>query len=474
MAENEMVMTESDLQQRIEDHALEMVPESARQNWLKLSWSTAGIVTTLVQLFFGALVTFVAGFKIALLAGVFVTVIGGTLGWLTGHVAYRTGLSSTVMARRFGFGTQGSIIASLIFAFMIIGFLALENALLYKGLVFYFGLDDTLGTKVLIYGILTALWVVLTSYGFELVSKVSSITLVAFLAVLAYMVYVVLTKAGVPAGDIVSFSAQFPTEVLKTMGADSDLGKFVFAVNVLIGSAGALALVDADLGRYAKSSADIGIAAFVGNFCMDILMLAIGGIIMYAGVPSLVDFYVQSKGLTPEVAQKMVLESPDSIAAAFIVFGGMLGTLLMILAQSKAQVLNTYSASLSLSNLFDAIGQWRPGRFWFVVLANLVGIAMLYGEILQFVNAWITLLGVLTTCFASVIVADYYLLGKGRTHTEQPIESINWAGVITTVVAAVLSHYILKHQSPIEFFTALVVCIVLYPLLRLSIFRPAR
>jgi len=128
-----MLISESELQQRIEDHALERVPDSMRQDWLKLSWNTAGIVTTLVQLFFGALVTFVAGIKIALLAGVFVTVIGGALGWLTGHVAYRTGLSSTVMARRFGFGTQGSIIASLIFAFMIIGFLALEKCTALQG-----------------------------------------------------------------------------------------------------------------------------------------------------------------------------------------------------------------------------------------------------------------------------------------------------------------------------------------------------
>ena len=43
----------------IEDHALETVPQADRKNWLALSWNTAGIVTSLVQLFFGALVTFV-------------------------------------------------------------------------------------------------------------------------------------------------------------------------------------------------------------------------------------------------------------------------------------------------------------------------------------------------------------------------------------------------------------------------------
>ncbi|MBN9426586.1 MAG: cytosine permease [Burkholderiales bacterium] len=465
-------MSDTSLQQKIEDHALESVPQHERQNWLALSWNTAGIVTTLIQLFFGALVTFVAGFKIALLAGICVTVVGALLGWLTGHVAYRTGLSSTVMARRFGFGRQGSIIASLIFAFMIIGFLALENALLYKGLLFYLGLDDTLTHRIVIYGILTLLWILLTTYGFTLVTRVSSITLVAFLAVLAWMTYVVLAQAGATAQGLM-FGPQLPGEALQAMGAGSDLGKFIFAVNILIGSAGALALVDADLGRYARRSIDIGIAALIGNIAMDIVMLSLGGIIMYAGVPALVEFYVQSKGLDEAAARQMVLASPDSVAAAFIVFGGIIGTILMILAQGKAQVLNTYSASLSLSNLFDALGRWRPGRLWCVVLANILGLIMLYGRLLELVNSWITLLGVLTTCFAAIIVADYYLLGRGR-HGQAALdtdEAVNWAGVITVVVATLLAHGPLASLFPIEFFTALVICLVLYPALRLTVLR---
>ncbi|MEY3835380.1 MAG: hypothetical protein RI989_808 [Bacteroidota bacterium] len=88
----------------IEDHALEMVPASDRQGWLQLSWNTVGIVTTLIQLFIGALTAFVAGMPIALLGGFIVMVIGALLGWGVGHIAYKTGLSSTVMSRIHGFG----------------------------------------------------------------------------------------------------------------------------------------------------------------------------------------------------------------------------------------------------------------------------------------------------------------------------------------------------------------------------------
>ena len=68
----------------------------------------------------------------------------------------------------------------------------------------------------------------------------------------------------------------------------------------------------------------------------------------------------------------------------------------MLLGQAKAQVLNTYSASLSLSNLFNVTCRWRPGRFTFVVLANAAGIVMLYGGILEAVNTYIAALGVVT------------------------------------------------------------------------------
>lgn len=466
----------------IEDHALETVPQADRKNWLALSWNTAGIVTSLVQLFFGALVTFVAGFRIALCAGVVVTVVGALLGWACGHVAYKTGLSSTVLSRRHGFGARGSIISSLIFGFMIIGFLAIENALLYRGFVFYFHLDDTIATRVVVYGLMTVAWILLTSYGFSLVAKVSSTMLVLFLAVLAYISFTVITKAGATQGALMSFPSQWPDAVLATMGATTVSGKFIFAINVLIGSAGALALVDADIGRYARRSVDIGLAALIGNVAMDIVMLAMGGIIMYAGGPALVAFY-QSTGLSLGDAQHAALSSPDSVAAAFIIFSGGLGALLMVFAQGKAQVLNTYSASLALSNLVDALGSWRPGRLTFVVLANLIGLLMLYGQILALVNSWITMLGVLTTAFAGVIIADYFIVRPREAQRAAPsgtdasiddAESYNWAGILTTVVAFVASHYVLAGALPVEFATTLVICLVGYPVLRLTVLRPTR
>lgn len=457
----------------IEDHALDAVPDASRKGWLQLSWSTVGIVTTLVQLFVGALTTFVAGIKIGILAGLMVTVIGAALGWGVGHVAYRTGLSSTVLSRYYGFGQKGSILTAAVFGFMIIGFLALENALLYKGFLFYLNIADTMTSRLVVYGLLTVAWILITAFGFELVSRVSSLTLVAFLGVLVYMVFDVIASSGQSWSSVMSFGAQLPPDGLKALGADTDSGKFVFCVNVMIGSAGALAMIDADLGRYAKSSRDIGVAALLGNLFMDVVMLAVGGVVMYAGMGALVDYYVNT-GMARDAAQQMALQSPDSVAAAFIVFGGVAGTILMVLAQSKAQVLNVYSASLSLTNLFDAAFSWRPGRLVFVVVANVLALLMLAGSILEWFNSFITILGILTTSFAGIIVADYFLVRRYFSpdqFREHALSALNWPGLTTCVLAFVLAHYVFTAWVPIEFFVSITVSLLLYPVLRITSIR---
>jgi len=468
-------MNDNRLADAIEDHALERVPDDQRQGWLALTWNTSGVVVSLVQLFFGALVTFVAGFQVAVVAGLIVVLVSWPLSWASSHVAYKTGLSSTVMSRYFGFGKKGSIISSVIYSFMIIGFLALENALLYRGFIFYFELADTLTTKILIYGLMTILWIVLTSYGFKLIARASSITLILSLLVLAYITYLVVSSGESSVSSLVSFGPQFSDDVLKGMGADSPMGRFIFAINVLIGSAGGMALFGADIGRYARRSKDVGISTLIGLLSLDILMLWLGGIIMYAGGPALVDFYTRTAGMTHEAALRASLESPDSIVAAFVVLGGAMGAWLLVLAQGKTQVLNNYAASLSLSNLFDAINL-RMGRLTFVILANVIGLLMLYGSILELIDSWVTVLGVLVTAFAGIIVADYYivktLLRKEAKAVPDEAENVNWAGVITLLASAFIAHYVLASVIPIQAITTLIISITLYPLLRTTVLKP--
>jgi len=110
-----------------------------------------------------------------------------------------------------------------------------------------------------------------------------------------------------------------------------------------------------------------------------------------------------------------------------------------------------------------------------VIVANLIGLLMLYGQILALVNSWITMLGVLTTAFSGVIVADFFIVRRffngGDAVTSQPAEIVNWAGVVTAVAAVLIGRYVLNRYVPVEFFSTLLICLVLYPVLRLTVFK---
>lgn len=466
-----------DIAELIEDHALERVPDDQRENWLAISWSTTGLVTSIAILFFGALVCFVAGVKIALLAGIASFVIGSSIGWAIARVAYNTGLSNTLITRQHGLGVRGSALASVIFGMLVIGFLAIENALLYKGCLFFFELNDTLTNKVLIYGMLTAVWICMTAFGFHLVTRFASVLIVAFLVIMAYMLWVVLGSSGKPVDDVVLFSTQLPADALASMGIVSDTDKFIFSLNLLLGPSVAIALNTADFGRYGRSVADVGAAATIGVFFQSLLVMLVGGILVYAGSGAMVEHYVSVEGMSQAEAHQMVLKSPDSIAASFIIFGGFIGFILMMAAQGKAQVLNTYCSSLSVANFADALFKWRPGRIYFVIIANIIALLMLYGHILELVEAWIKLLGVLLSALSSVIIADYYIVKPrlkkwGIDDTQLP--DVNWAGVIAILLAIYSAHYLLKPYQPIEVLTSIVVTLVSYSGLRLVFRRSAQ
>ncbi|MFQ5982759.1 MAG: cytosine permease [Woeseiaceae bacterium] len=450
------------------------MPDAERETWLKISWNTVGLVTTLVIMFFGAVVCFVAGVRIALLAGIVSFSIGSLLGWALARITVETGFSNTLITRKYGLGFRGSALASIIFGFLIVGFLAVENGLLYRGFLFFFEMQDGWSARITLYGSMTLAWILLTAFGFAVVTRTSSLMIIGFLMVLVWMMYVVLSGAGAGLADGLLFRSQLDAGTLANMGIDSDTDKFVFALNLLVGPACALALNTADFGRYGKSTGHVATAAMIAIFVQSLLMMLVGGVVMKSAAPSMAAYFTDVAGLSAEAARQQVLRSPDSIAATFMVFGGIIGFLLMILAQAKAQVLNNYSSSLCIANLFDALFRWRPGRLTFVVLANVIALAMLYGEILHFVEEWIKLLGVLLSALAGTIISDYYFVApRLGTAAEEPA-LVNWAGIVAILSAVLLAHWILKPYQPIEVLTSLACVAVIYPPLRLTVFRPVR
>ncbi|MED3561639.1 purine-cytosine permease-like transporter, partial [Bacillus xiapuensis] len=409
---------------------------------------------------FGALATFSAGMKLGLLAGVITIIIGTTIGYLLGDIARKEGLSSTVITRYYGFGVKGSLVTAIVFGFMVLGFLALENVLLYNGVLFFFDMKPTLLNAIVIYGIFTLAWVFLALFGIKLVYRVAGVTLLVLTIVLLYMIINSMGFSGISLGEIMSFGRQF--------GPSQGIMDFVFAVNILIGSSGALALTAADSCRYARTGKDVFLANLTGMLVMNIGMVIAGGTIAYVGMGKVVNHYVATRGLTPEAASAVAL---NDMASFFIILAGVIGFIVLFLANGKAQILNTYSGSLALTNVFSAFG-WRGNRALFVVLCNIIALIMISMNILGLVEKWLNMLGVLTTCVATIVIIDHYWVKK-ITHREvgaHVCDTVNIAGVLTLIIASVSALTI--NFIPIPFVTSTIISIILYPILRLYIFKP--
>jgi cytosine permease len=455
----------------MEDHALSAVPAAERRSGWGLMTNTAGIASTLVQLAIGASVTLIAGVWWGILAGVLVALFGGTLGWLVGHVAYVSGTSSTVTARFYGLGTRGSALASLIFAFMILGFLALENALLYYGTLFMLGWAPSTAHAVLIYGILTIAWILLTMYGLPLVQRTSTLLLIAFVVLTVVMAWIAVDRSGVSLGTIFSGGAVVPD-----MG--STVTRFTTVLAILAGSAGALALVDADFARYARSPKDVGVLAMGGAIMIDIVVVVLGTIVIHAGSSVVGDYLNAHPGVAAgqtgdTIADKVAWMVNNNTGAFFVVLAGGLGFVLMYVAQVKAQVLNTYSGSLALSNLSDGLFRRHPGRVAMVIAGNVIGLLMVAGDILGFINSYLGILGVTTTALAAVIIADFFIVRRRAAVAPSDLESVNWAGVVSVVLASLVGGILQQTEVfRLGFLVALAVVLVLYPVLRRSVFPP--
>ncbi|MER5179116.1 hypothetical protein ABT009_12230 [Streptomyces sp. NPDC002896] len=452
-----------DLRSRIEDNALVPVPADQRKSGWSLLFNTSGVGTTLVILGIGGGVSYTAGTRWGLAVGVIAAVFGAGLGWAIGHVCQVAGTSSTVTSRFYGLGARGSALASVVFAFMVLGFLALENALLYYGTLLMFGWSPTDLNAICIYGVFTVVWIVLTTFGLNLVQRTSAVLTVLSVVLILAVTAIAISKSSVGLGDIWSYTPQHasPDNVTAALAA-------------IGGIAGALALTGADFGRYARTSKDVGVMAIGGSIVVNLVVVIIGTLIFMAG-DSVVAAWLEDPANAgaaaaqagDTTAQKLAFMSHSNVGGYFIVLAGVLGFVVMYAAQAKAQVINTYSGSLALSNLSDAVTRRSPGRFWMVVAGNVIGLLAIKGDILDLINSWLGVLGILTTSLCTLVITDFFWVRRRRPAPADRVENFNWAGILAMLAASTVAYTLTKTGvTHLGFLVALVLTGLLYPLLR--------
>lgn len=451
----------SSLAQAAEDHALVSVPLSERQSGFNLAMSPVGVATALVIFAIGGFTVLLAGFWTGLLAGLIATIIGFSLSYFLGKMTYQTGMSSTVTSRFFGFGVKGSSLGAAIFAFMILGFLALESALLYEGTLLMFNLQDTLTTKIFLYGALTLAWILLAIFGLKIALKASKFMIAVTLLVTFYMIYQLYGVKGMDPMAVFNSTGVIP-------GTFWD--KLSTALVLMGATAGTISLVTTDFARYCRHTNDVKVLAIAGPLTQNILMIVLGGLVIIGGIPEVADYLLQrNSGMTPQQAAEAAGGySMSNTGAFFVVLASWLGFITIYAAQAKAQAVNAYSGSLALVNLWDALTGKKPGRAFMVVVGNIIALIMIAGGILGQFVAWLSYLGCMTMALCGIMLSDYYIVRKKQFSLDDAkVENCNWAGVLTLIASSGIGIYLIASQTfALGFFVSLLLTFALYPCLR--------
>eukprot|EP00130_Batrachochytrium_dendrobatidis_P008683 XP_006683558.1 hypothetical protein BATDEDRAFT_93316 [Batrachochytrium dendrobatidis JAM81] len=122
---------------------------------------------------------------------------------------------------------------------------------------------------------------------------------------------------------------------------------------------------------------------------------------------------------------------------------GIFGALFTMLTQVRINITNIYSGSLSLSNFFENIFKFKPGRRFWVVVTGVAAMVLMLGGIVNHLETVMTFQGVFLLAWAAILVTDavivkrFLKIGPGYYEERQRnLYKWNPVGVVSLVVAS--------------------------------------
>lgn len=354
-----------------DDYSLARVPMEARRPMWEVLVIRIGSLACVSQLMLGAALgygmTFWGAFWATMLGSVLLQVVSYALG----AAAAREGLSTSLLSRWAGFGKMGSSIIGGVIAIALMGWFGVQNTVFAEGL-----LEATSLFNVQIWAMITGLAVtIIVVFGFRLLSLTANISVPLFILAVAYAMYQVLSGHDLgqlvhakPAGEPLSFA------VATTMVA----GGFMIG-----------AIITPDLSRFMKSEKDVFWMTLIGTFVGELGMNMMS------------------------VLMSLAVRSSD-IVTIMLSLAGWIGAAIVIFSTIKLNDINLYSSSLGITNMLNALFQWKVNRVTATWAIGIIGTVLsMLGIINYFVN-FLVFLGVAVPPVAGIMFVDYYILKRSR------------------------------------------------------------
>ena len=412
----------------VENITLEQVPESEKKSWLSIAFIWAGNVICVPALMVGAMVSAGLNFKDSILAMFIGYGITVALMMLIAAQSAQTGRPSMVAVSR-ALGERGSqFTISLITAISMIGWYGYQTivfatsfcSLMKSG----FGISFPEWAACLLWG---TLMLITAFYGIGL-TKILNVVSVPLLFV--FLIYGVSLALG--DGGAAVLSAYEPAESSGMMvGITISIGGFISG-----------AATCGDYNRYSKDAKSAALSCLFGVIPAGVGALACGAVLAICSGDSDITVMFANVGLP------------------------VIGMLVLILATWTTNVGNAYSAGIAVVNVFKLKDDKRA-----VVTAvcGIIGILLSLGGIVYYFVDFLSILSYLITPICAVLIADYWVMGKGKAEEWAPFPGVNWLGIIAWLIGAAVT-YLNKVFLPE--ITGIAVTIVIYWILCKAVKNP--
>ncbi|MEH6994941.1 cytosine permease [Neobacillus drentensis] len=361
-----------------DDYSLDRVPLNKRNmGWLSITNITFGIATAIFYFQMGSVMALQFGAINAIISAVYAIIVAGILGTFIAYLSAKSGMNVNLLSRGGGFGYIGASLTSVIYATNFIMYCALEGLILVAAVHEFFPLIPKLGL-ILFFGIIV---IPLNWFGIKQLDKLQKWSLPLFGIFLIAAIVVAAIKPSVYDG---SFWSYMPENV------QSGGTALLLCIGMQHGIMGLTPLLASDYARFLKPK-DLKIGIFAIGFIPQIFCFGVmGGLGIWFGVR---------------------LGEPNPGIYIVLLLGGW-GALFTMITQIRINVTNIYSGSLSLSNFFENVFKFKPGRRFWVVVTGVSAIVLMLGDIVNHLEAVLTFQGVFLLSWAAILVTDFVFVKK--------------------------------------------------------------
>ncbi|KAM3097057.1 cytosine permease [Phormidesmis sp. 146-12] len=416
-----------------EDYPLSPVPWSERRSIWSLAPLLMGFALTSTTLFAGGKVGPAFRFAPDLISIILIgNLILGLYCSALGYIAYKSGLSTVLMAR-FSFGNIGSRWVDFILGFTQIGWYAYTSALVGDVVNKLLGIPPSWNWLSILF--FTYAFCSTAYIGYRAMDWLSRLAVPLMVILILWSLVIATHQVGGFAG----IQAIAPT-------AQLSVGQ---ALTVIVATFISGGTQSTNWSRFANSGGTaIGgtLAAFLG----------VNGLMVFAGAYCALVYGNQ------DIVQVMAQQG--------ILLGGIVLLLLNIWTTQDNTI---YAFAVASANMFRI-----NKRTVFVLGGATIALVLAWAGIYEMLVPYLIFLGTVIPPVGGIIMADFWFYRQGQFPSlDETQPAFNWAGIISYVVASVVAYISSNNQTGIVFFdiapvNGVIVAAVLYVILSKVLLKP--